>query len=585
MPMSESVKEFWFELRRQKIGIAGLILLVILVAMVALFPAIANPADISNWYNNEYWEERMLPKLAPPVWANSFDPNPYPVTHDIPQKDISLTIKKYNLLNFTDYLRFMNETGQTKKIITEFYKKYHINLTQKPQILQQILKLLWRKTVKTAQFGEYVFINLTYRFTINSGKPPKDLAFKLRLNLGNILYKDLKQGFGVYIRRPDNIVVSLIPGYSYPKNPYDINQYADLRNKDILDMFAIPYTYIKKGNESRLVILNDTDWFLYLTEYASSARSYQQGLGLINVLSPITKKANITLVPGQLIEFMRILFSQARPDMLTGAPKVLKGQYSLSFVFLLRIKPQDVDKYNISITPIRARVLGAYGLLGTDSYRRDLWSAITYGVRWALLIGLITAFAAVMIGVIYGMVSGYSGGFTDVVMQRIAQVIYSLPVLPLLILLAYLVSRSIWILIALLIFFGWVGLQFTVRSMVLQIREQPYIEAARALGASHTRILFRYIFPQLLPYAFASMALSVPGAILTEAGISFLGLGDPELVTWGKILEEAHANNAVLANAWWWVIPPGLMIAITALTFVMIGMAIEKIIEPRLRTR
>lgn len=583
MILSESIKEFLYEIRRQKIGIAGLALLTLLISLVVLFPIIANPADIDHWYDMEYWQERMLPKLAPPVWANAFDPKPYPVTHDITDDNIKLTIKRYNLLTFEGYVKFMNETGETQQIIDLFREKRGITLTWDQ--LQTILWTLWQDSVKRGQEGEYVFINLTYILDIDSGKPPKDIAFKLRLNFGNILYNDLKQGVGIYLIRPDNTIISLIPGYNYPDDPYDINKYAELGNREILDLLKIPYTYVQVDNETRIFIKNDTDWFFFFSEYTITARSYGQGYGLIQVVEPIMDKAGVKLVPGQTIDFMRIMFSEPSPEIISDEPEVLKGSYKVEFLFLLRIKPKDVGKINITVTPIRARVMGAYGLLGTDKDSRDLWSAITYGVRWALLIGLITAFAAVMIGVIYGMTSGYTGGLVDVVMQRTAQVIYSLPVLPLLILLAYFVSRSIWILIGLLIAFGWVGLQFTVRSMVLQIREQPYIEAAKALGASNIRILFKYVFPQLLPYAFASMALSVPGAILTEAGISFLGLGDPELVTWGKILDEANRGGAVLANAWWWILTPGLMIAVTALTFVMIGMALEKIVEPRLRTR
>ncbi len=583
MPISGSIKEFWYEIRSQKIGILGLLLLMFLTALVVLFPVIANPADIDNWYNNEYWQERMLPKLAPPAWANSFDPKPYPITHDIPKKDIKLTIKKYNLITFDGYIKYMNDTGKTQQIIQQYKEKYGITLTREQ--LQKILQVLWQKSIKQGQVGEYVFVNLTYKFNIDSGKPPKDIALRLRLNLGNIIYNDLKQGIGVYLKRPDNVIVSLIPGYDYPDNPYDINEYAELGNKEILDLMKIPYTYVSVGNETRIMIKNDTDWFFFFTEYSSSLRNFEEGLGLVSVLEPITEKIGIKILPGQAIDFMKILFSKPSPEGVTGEVDVLKGTYELEILFLIRIKPNDIDKVNITITPIKARIMGAYGLFGTDKDGRDLWPALIYGVRWALLIGLITAFGSVMIGVIYGMTSGYFGGYVDVIMQRIAQVIYSLPVLPLLILLAYFVSRSIWILVTLLIAFGWVGLQFTVRSMVLQIREQPYIEAAKALGASNARILFKYVFPQLLPYAFASMALSVPGAILTEAGLSFLGLGDPALVTWGKILDEAHRGGAVLANAWWWILPPGLMIAVTALTFVMIGMALEKIVEPRLRTR
>ncbi len=131
--------------------------------------------------------------------------------------------------------------------------------------------------------------------------------------------------------------------------------------------------------------------------------------------------------------------------------------------------------------------------------------------------------------------------------------------------------------------FGWVGLVFTVRSMALQLRESLYVEAARALGATDRRIILKYIFPQVLPYTFASIALGVPGAILAEAGLSFLGLGDPSVVTWGKLLHDAQQANAVLNNAWWWVVPPGLAIALVGMSFVFLGYTLDAILNPRLR--
>lgn len=230
----------------------------------------------------------------------------------------------------------------------------------------------------------------------------------------------------------------------------------------------------------------------------------------------------------------------------------------------------------------KIRILGAYGILGTDDSRRDLWSGVLYGVRWALIIGLIVASISTTIGVIYGVIMGYYSGVISRAMMTIAQIVYSLPVLPLLIMLAYFMGRSIWNVVFLLIAFGWVGGVFTVRAMVLQIKEQLYITAAKAVGASNRRIIFRHVFPQVLPYMFASMALGVPGAILAEAGISFLGLGDPSIVTWGQILNEAQKANAVATGAWWWVLPPGLGIAIVGLTFVLVGHALDKILNPKL---
>ena len=533
--------------------------------MVVFFPLLANPADIENWDNREYWEEKMLPSLAPPVWANALDPHPYPVTQDLSQPKIYVEVYDYS--NFTQFIEFM--------------KKIKPELNQLPQdVLEKALKPLWE--TEKQRIGKIVLYRMVYTYDFTAYKRPLDIIFKMRFDIGNILYKDMRQGFGIFITRPDNITISLIPGYSYPTNLYDINQYADLRDTKWLNALSIPYVI---NSETKTVsIPSDEDWYFSLNEYGSEAQNLENGLGIILIVKPILDRAGETLTPGQSIDLMTVLFSKAEKGVLKGESGPLNGVYKFEFIFLFRLKPEDRN-IDPKIIPERAVVGGAYGLLGTDKWSRDLWPALIYGVRWALLIGIITALVSTLWGVIYGMTSAYIGGAIDVLMQRVAQVVYSLPVLPLLIMFTYFIGRSIWLVVFVLIVFGWVGIQFVVRSMVLQIKEQTYIEAAKSLGASNKRILFRYIFPQLLPYSFASMALSVPGAILAEAGLSFIGLGDPSIVTWGKLLHDAQIGGAVLANAWWWVLPPGLMIAITALTFVMIGMALEKIIEPRLRTR
>ena len=205
--------------------------------------------------------------------------------------------------------------------------------------------------------------------------------------------------------------------------------------------------------------------------------------------------------------------------------------------------------------------------------------------RIALLIGVLTAVLSVWIGGLYGITNAYAEGLKSMLMQRINEIVYSIPVLPLLILLSAIFKPSIWILILLLVVFSWSGISIVVRSMGLQIKEQTYIEAAKAVGAGSLRIVLRHMLPQILPYMFASMALSVPVAILTEASISFLGLGDVSKPTWGQILHDANVHQAALNGMWWWVIPPGLAIALVGLTFVLIGSALDKILNPKLRHR
>jgi len=257
--------------------------------------------------------------------------------------------------------------------------------------------------------------------------------------------------------------------------------------------------------------------------------------------------------------------------------KVLKGSYTMTATFFLF---DDRDEAISSTLLLGGKV---YGLLGTDELRRDLAVGIAWGTPIALFIGISVSSISVIIGLIYGTVSGYRGKRADEVMMRANDVIYALPALPILILLAVTVGKSIFLIVGYLIIFGWVGIAKISRSMALQIKNLQYIEAAQLMGQSSTRIIFKHIFPQLLPYAFAVIAISVPGAIITEAGLSFLGLGDPTMPTWGQILHDANVFGAAARGLWWWILPPGIMIAITGLAFVLIGTALDSIVNPKMR--
>lgn len=134
-----------------------------------------------------------------------------------------------------------------------------------------------------------------------------------------------------------------------------------------------------------------------------------------------------------------------------------------------------------------------------------------------------------------------------------------------------------------LVLFGWVGTAKVARSIALQVKTMPYVEAAELVGASRWRVMFKHVMPQIVPFAVASIALAVPGAILTEAGLSFLGLGDPALPTWGQILHDANLYSAAARGMWWWLLPPGVMIAIAGLSFVLIGGALDAVLNPKMR--
>ncbi|WP_297507702.1 ABC transporter permease [Thermococcus sp.] len=258
----------------------------------------------------------------------------------------------------------------------------------------------------------------------------------------------------------------------------------------------------------------------------------------------------------------------------------LQGTYKFTIIITApKYVSVSFDKFEV------AMVGRTFGLLGTDQKGRPIAVGLLWGIRIAIAIGLSVAISTVLIGVLYGVTSAYLGGWVDEFLQRLNEFMMTLPVLPMLILLSlYFGGRiSLTQLVGILVLFGWMGTAKVARSMALQIKEQTYIEAARALGAGTGRIVFKHIVPQLLPYAFANIALSVPGAILSEAGLSFLGLTNPNMISWGRMLNDAQMNGATINGYWWQVIPPGLAIATVGLIFVLIGVSLDTVLNPRLK--
>ena len=274
-------------------------------------------------------------------------------------------------------------------------------------------------------------------------------------------------------------------------------------------------------------------------------------------------------------------------DFSSGATEIIFSELNKSqvqkgnYIFI-------IDTYGIgkSVNVLESKmILGgkAFGLMGTDELRRDLAIGLLWGTPLALFIGISVSIGSVIVGLIYGVYSGYRGKKTDEVMMRFNDVIYALPALPFLIILAVTISNSIFLMIGFLMIFSWVGIAKVSRSMSLQIKTRQYVEAAKIMGQKDSKIIFRHMLPQLLPYAFASIAISVPAAITTEAGLSFLGLGDPSFPTWGQILHDANTYGAAAQGFWWWIVPPGILIAITGLAFVFIGNALDTIVNPKLK--
>jgi peptide/nickel transport system permease protein len=220
--------------------------------------------------------------------------------------------------------------------------------------------------------------------------------------------------------------------------------------------------------------------------------------------------------------------------------------------------------------------------LGTTNQGMDVLSQLLYGSRIALLVGVLSALGAVIVGTCVGLFSGYYGRGVDQVLMRMTDVAFGLPFLPFAMLVISMTSAKLHLTILLIIFFLWRTTARVIRSQVLSLRERPFIWAARAAGTSNLKIIFFHIGPNVLPYSFVYMAMGVATGVMLEAGLAFLGFGDPHTQSWGLMLNAAF-NAGAIRKAWWWVLPPGLCLSFFVTASFMITRAYEKMINPRLR--
>ena len=254
-----------------------------------------------------------------------------------------------------------------------------------------------------------------------------------------------------------------------------------------------------------------------------------------------------------------------------------KGRYTLVLKILTFEPDADVNAEFISYG-------GVYGLAGTDHLRRDLMVGLLWGAPVALAFGLISALVIGIATMIIAAVGVWYGGIVDDLIQRITEINMVLPFLPILIMVGIFVSRSLWVImlvtIALSIFSAAVK---SYRAMFLQLRESPYIEAAQAYGAGDARIIFLYLIPRILPMLIPGFISAVPGFVFLEASLAVLGIGDPVLPTWGKIIQDAQSNAALYKGLYYWILEPSVLLMTTGLGFALLGFALDRIFNPRLR--
>lgn len=271
------------------------------------------------------------------------------------------------------------------------------------------------------------------------------------------------------------------------------------------------------------------------------------------------------------------LFSDVNLRIPAAQRSVLKGKYLLHIQAELPV--------NVSLQGQLLVYGRIHGLAGTDHLRRDLTVALMWGAPIALAFGLIAALGSVLSTFVLAGIGTWFGGWVDGLFQRLTEINMIIPMLPILIMIGQFYNRSLWLMlgvvIALSIFSG--GMK-TYRAMFLQAKESSYIEAARAYGAGNLRLIFRYLLPKLIPVILPTLIMVIPGYVFLEAALSVIGLGDPLLPTWGKIISDARTADALYKGYYYWVIEPALLLMVTGFGFAMVGYALDRVFNPKLRS-
>lgn len=272
---------------------------------------------------------------------------------------------------------------------------------------------------------------------------------------------------------------------------------------------------------------------------------------------------------------------QAEPDADPGSPDgdgeqgVMRGQYAL------RVEALSFEE-GLSMSGRLVVLGGVYGIAGTDDLRRDLAIGLLWGTPIALMFGLLATIGTTALGFIIAAFGAWFGGWVDAAIQRITEVNMMLPFLPIVLVIGKFFSSSLWVLLGVIIALNiFSGALKSYRAMFLQVKDAPYIEAARAYGASNVRIIFRYLIPKIIPVLIPSFVLGVRQFVFLEASLAVLGVGDPTLPTWGKILSEGL--GALYLGHYHCVLEPAVLLLITGLSFSMLGYALDRVFNPRLR--
>ena len=256
------------------------------------------------------------------------------------------------------------------------------------------------------------------------------------------------------------------------------------------------------------------------------------------------------------------------------------------FVLVAVGAPLLASSDGLSVTKATGGVLAppTHGyLLGTDENGRSILTLLIWGSRISLFVGIFATVISMLLGTVIGLASGFFEGWTASLLFRFTEWFLVIPFLPLALILATILGPSLLNIAVVIGITSWPATALLIRSQTLSIKERPYLERARVLGANRRQQITRHVLPNVMPMVFANTTLTVAAAILTETTLSFLGLGDPTRVSWGSMLDDAFGVGAITTGAWWFIVPPGVCVVLVVLSFTLVGQALEEVLNPRLR--
>ncbi|MEM2129119.1 MAG: ABC transporter permease [Candidatus Bathyarchaeia archaeon] len=417
--------------------------------------------------------------------------------------------------------------------------------------------------------------NITHNLNVIEGAT---WQYKATDNCANISYNNEAKEFAIAFKDTGNVTLSL--NFSYPY----IVQPPSFRGQF--------YYLLNASNEAprlqnNIMIVNN-----FKTKGLREIKTYQVS-PILPLYFEAGKMNKLTLYKDQITNYnayLRTLYAETYgKEVIQVIFAKVPANYTYEIVIQFNGNVTQLGNPTLYLKNIQLVIYGnSYGIFGTDWYARDIFTQLVDGTRISFMIGIISAIISVAIGLIYGLASGYIGGITDEVMMRFNDMLLVLPTLPLLLVLVFVLGQSFMNIILVVGLLGWMGFARTVRSAVLSLKERPFIEAARAAGAGRGYIMIRHIVPNVMPLVYVTLASSVPGAIISEAALSWLGLGPTDVMSWGRILSEFERSGAIATGAltrWYWVIPPGICICLLSLSFILIGYALDEILNPKLRER